>query len=332
MEPVRKSIPKTLLVVKNRALGDSIMGLSSIHFLKDTLPQTRIIYGVPKWIYPLYKNVETYADEIIPLGFKDLKEWRESRKLIKSHKVDSVLELFQSGRTKKFFNLWRLMGGPRYVAHNHHTNKGPVHDQGVIKSNIQRDLDGAWSFFGHGDQPPSFLGYPPTLRVNPKSKGHIVLGVVATRETKMWPLEYYGELTHLIKEKYPESKIIIPLGPADKAIEEELSGKISSHSEFLKVPLDELPVRLAGARHYIGNDTGLKHICVALGIPTYTLFGPEPPTEWHPYDKSLHPYYFREPLECRTRVAHYCALKSCQSMICLNEHKPLNLLNDLKEI
>lgn len=308
------------------------MGLSTLHYLKDTLPETRLIYGVPKWIYPLYKNTQTYADKVIPLSFKDLKEWRESRRLIKEEKIDSVLELFQSGRTKKFFKLWRLFGGPRYVAHNHHTTTGPVHDQGVIKSNIQRDLDGAWTFFGKGVQPPSYLGYSPTLKVEAKNNGHIILGVVATRETKMWPLEYYGELTHLLKEKYPDKKILIPLGPGDKKIEETLSRKISDNATFLKTGLDELPPQLAGASLYIGNDTGLKHICVALGVPTYTLFGPEPPTEWHPYDESLHPFYFRTPLECRTRDAHYCALKSCQSMICLNELKPPNLLEHIKEI
>lgn len=329
MEPVRKSIPKTLLVVKNRALGDSIMGLSTLHYLKDILPGTKVIYGVPKWIFPLYEKVETHADKIIPLSFKNLSEWRESRKLIKEHEVDSVLELFQSGRTKKFFKLWCLLGGPRYVAHNHHIKNGPVHDQGVIKSNIQRDLDGAWTFFGRGDMPPSYLGYPPLLKAPALHDNHIILGVVATRETKMWPLEYYAELTHLLSEKYPSSKILIPLGPGDKAIEEALTGKISAKASFLKVPLNELPAHLSHARQYIGNDTGLKHICVALGVPTYTLFGPEPPTEWHPYDEKSHPYYFRTPLGCRTQNSHYCALKSCHSMICLNEFKPLDLLEHI---
>ncbi len=326
---MKKSIPKTLLVVKNRALGDSIMGLSTIQYLKKELPDTKIIYGVPKWIYPLYRDVGTSADEIIPLSFKTMGDWLESRKVIKERNVDHVLELFQSGRTAKFFNLWRKLGGPKYVFHNHHEKEGNVHDQGVIKSNIQRDLDGAWTFYGSGDSPPNFLQISPYLKRRPENKGHFVLGVVATRQTKMWPLSYYAELTHLISEKFPDKKILIPLGPGDGEIEGQLRGNVSDNSEFLKVPLSELPKKLAGARQYIGNDTGLKHICVALNIPTYTLFGPEPPTEWHPYDPQKHPYYFREPLECRTREAHYCGLNTCQSMICLNELKPSNLLEKI---
>lgn len=323
---MEKSIPKTLLVVKNRAMGDSIMTLSTLHYLKDIMPETKILYGVPKWIAPLYENVETHADEIIPLDFSSLTHWWEMKKLLGSHKIDTVLELFQSGRTAKFFKLWSRLGGPRYVAHNHHTSHGPVHDQGKIKSNIQRDLDAAWTFFGKGTQPPHFLGYPPKVKVhsNTPKDNTIILGVVATRPTKMWPLENYGKLTHLLSDQGKE--IIIPLGPGDNEIENIIAPLVSENTKFIKASLDKLPLELAGCERYIGNDTGLKHICVALGIPTFTLFGPEPPTEWHPYDPILHPYYFREPLECRTKIAHYCGLHTCESMICLNEFGPKEVL------
>jgi heptosyltransferase-2 len=330
---MKKSIPKTLLVVKNRALGDSLMGLSTLQYLKDTLPETTIIYAVPKWIFPLYKNTQTAAHKVIALDFKTKSDWLESRRTIKKLNVDSVMELFQSGRTAKFFKLWRLFGGPRYHFHNHHQRKGPVHDQGIIKSNIQRDLDGAWTFFGHGTQPPNFLGYTPALLTKESSKkNQIVLGVVATRETKMWPLASYGKLTHLIQEKYPDTLIVIPLGPGDKIIEDELKNIISSNTEFLKVPLDLLPVELSGSLQYVGNDTGLKHLCVSLDVPTFTLFGPEPPTEWHPYDPVSHPFYFREPLECRTKSAHYCGLQTCDSMICLNQLSPEDLLKKISGV
>lgn len=327
---MKKSIPKTLLVVKNRALGDSVMGLSTIQYLRDTLPDTTIIYAVPKWIFPLYKNC---GHKVIALDFKTLGDWLESRRIIKEHNIDTVFELFQSGRTAKFFKIWRLFGGPHYNFHNHHSKEGLVFDQGVIKSNIQRDLDGAWTFFGHGSGPPSFLDYPPVLDISDKaSKLQIVIGVVATRETKMWPLSSYGLLTHLIQKNFPKHKIVIPLGPGDNLIEEELKGIISSNTEFLKVPLDRLPLELAGSSLYVGNDTGLKHLCVSLGVSTYTLFGPEPPTEWHPYDSSLHPFYFREPLECRTKSAHYCGLQTCDSMICLNTLSPENLSEKISSL
>jgi heptosyltransferase-2 len=73
-----------------------------------------------------------------------------------------------------------------------------------------------------------------------------------------------------------------------------------------------LAKELSKASMYIGNDTGLKHICIALGVKTYTFFGPEPPLEWHPY-------FYIEGLECRTRDAHFCGLSECESMVCLKD-------------
>ena len=330
---MKKSIPKTLLVVKNRALGDSVMGLSTLQYLKSLYPETHLIYSVPKWISPLYKNVKTAADEILPLELNSAGDWWKNYKILKSKKIDTVLELFQSGRTAKFFHLWEKIGGPHYVFHNHHltkeSSKYPVRDQGVIKSNIQRDLDGAWTFFGKEDV-PDFLDFPPFMKTEDnETKDQIVLGIVATRETKMWPLEYYGKLTYLLKEKYPNTKILIPLGPGDNHLKEEIKKTMHTDCVFLQGPLSELPLHLTGSRQYIGNDTGIKHICIALQVPTFTLFGPEPPTEWHPYNLKNHPIYFRENLECRTRKAHYCGLSTCDSMICLNEFRPEDLIENI---
>jgi heptosyltransferase-2 len=328
---MNKLKPNTLLVVKNRAMGDSIIGLSTLQYLRDILPNTHIIYAVPSWIKPLYDNVETAADEIIEINLKTLSDFPKLWKNLKQYKIDTVFELFQSGRTQKFFKIWEKVGGPSYVAHNHHNKQGPVFDQGIIKSNIQRDIDGAWTFFDDvNEKPASYLDYAPKMTVEPLSKKQIVVGVVATRETKMWPIDNYIELTNKLLDTYPEYEVLIPLGPTDQNIEESLKVITNPRCKIVKESLSNLPKLLAGSKLYIGNDTGIKHICISLGVKSYTLFGPEPPLEWHPYNTEEHSYYFREPLECRTINAHYCGLDTCESMICLNTFTANDLLEKVK--
>lgn len=46
--------------------------------------------------------------------------------------------------------------------------------------------------------------------------------------------------------------------------------------------LNELGRWLAGARVYIGNDTGVTHLAAAAGVPTVALFGPTDPRVWAP--------------------------------------------------
>lgn len=329
---MHKSVPNTLLVIKNRALGDSVITLGTIQYLKELLPKTKIIYAVPNWIKPLYDNVNSAADEVISLNFKDMGNWIDSYQILKNKEVDTVLELFQSGRTAKFFKAVKLLGGPKYYFHNHHKKEGPVHDQGIIKSNIQRDLDAAWTYFGGEEEVPIFSNYHPQIRphTSVEKENLIILGVVATRQTKMWPLSSFLKVAKLIKESHPTFKVVIPLGPQDQRLEAELVHLgLPENVTLVKAPLNELPELFSRAQAYAGNDTGIKHICAALNVPTITLFGPEPPLEWHPYNIDEHPFFYKEPLECRTRNAHYCGLSTCDSMICLNEFKPEEVYQEL---
>ncbi len=303
-------------------MGDAVISLSTLQYLREKFPDHGIILGVPSWIVPLFKNVDIAADRVIGLDFKKPKDWLSNYRKLKDEGIETVFELFVRGSSKKFFKLFSVLYRKNYLFHNHHIkgNTG-VSDQGVIKSNIQRDLDGVASLLVK-EQPPEFLVYPPQMI--PKNKiekdGSIVLGIVATRQTKQWPIENFVELAKTLKNSGKIIKIPVAPNKLDQDLKKkfiELGGEFLA--EFIEVPLSELPLVVAKSEAYIGNDTGLKHISAALGLKTLTLFGPEPPLEWHPYDLTRHQYLYKEPLECRTRTAHYCGLSTCDSMICLKE-------------
>jgi heptosyltransferase-2 len=326
-----------ILLVKNRALGDSILTLSSLNFLKSALPSSEIYLGVPEWIAPLYKDIELNSKEVISFEFSSIKKWYQNYKKIKSLKLDYVIELNQSGSSSKFFKIFCALNNCKYFFHNHHDKKGRfIRNQGIRKPNIQRDLDACWSILKKLDievEVPDYLDYPPILNYeNIKNSDLICLGVVATRRTKMWPLSYYLELCQA--REFKDKLIIIPLSNSviDSKIEEYFLKKgLPENVEIIKAPLSELILSLSPVDLYIGNDTGLKHLCAALGSKTITFFGPEEPLEWHPYNLSKHKYLFVKNLECRTLISHFCALKTCDSMICLNEFKVEHVIQKLKE-
>jgi heptosyltransferase-2 len=328
------------MLVKNRALGDSIMGLSAVSYLKQLYPKSNIIYAVPQWIAPLYSESKTKATLIYPLTLTSFSDgWRLFNDLQKM-KVDHVHEMHQSGRGAKFFKWICFFLGIRYTAHNHHI-KTPtkVIDQGVILPLIQRDLDGVFSFFGKEER-PNYLSFTP--KITPKEKLEkarmIIMGVVATRETKMWPLHNFVELAKLIMKKYPHYAVVIPLSKseADKKIKESLFGLgLSDNISILEWDLCDLPTNFQQAALYIGNDTGLKHLAIAVGIKTYTFFGPEPAQEWHPYKTDDHPYFYQENLSCRTRTHHYCGLSVCDlkegNMQCLNFFSAEHIFSQIEQ-
>ncbi len=314
----------TIFILKYRALGDSIMGLSTISYLRSIYPDSKIYYGIRSWTALLYNCVGSDADGIFPIRLESVSDFFKMWGLYRSLKIDHIHELHLSGRTKRFCSAYSALTGTRYTYHNHHVKGGgPVHDQGVTKALIQRDLDGVYSFLGKDHDLPNYLEYPPKMDIEPvEKKKWILFGVVATRATKMWPLSYYVELARRIKQFYPSFQIVVPLSKSeeDQRIQKRLESLDQNRNLTLVCEhLSKLPGLFKSSGLYIGNDTGLKHLAVACGIKTYTFFGPEPPHEWHPYDPEQHPYFYIEALECRTREKHYCGLSVCDSMICMKK-------------
>lgn len=108
------------------------------------------------------------------------------------------------------------------------------------------------------------LGLVPRIDVGTvESHGKIVVHPFASNPGKRWP----GALALEI----PGETVVRLRGP-----EEELPGALYC------ADLCELGRFLAGAKAYIGNDSGITHLAAAVGTPTIALFGPTDPAVWGP--------------------------------------------------
>jgi len=83
---------------------------------------------------------------------------------------------------------------------------------------------------------------------------------------KNWPLEQFGALAEKLGMPAQWSA-----GP-----EETLPGAVGRES------LWDLAAWLAGARLYIGNDSGITHLAAAVGTPVVAIFGPSDAAVWAP--------------------------------------------------
>jgi ADP-heptose:LPS heptosyltransferase len=97
----------------------------------------------------------------------------------------------------------------------------------------------------------------------------IVIHPFASNEAKRWPGGAGFSLPN-------PSKLVKLRGP-----EEHLPGAIHIPDLF------DLACFLAGARAYIGNDSGITHLAAAVGVPTVALFGPTDPAVWAPRGKAV---------------------------------------------
>ena len=150
-----------------------------------------------------------------------------------------------------------------------------------------------------------FTGLPrgpiPAARVYPQSEAlavvqrklaacHIDVGrstaVVrpgASSAAKRWPVERFATLARHLRDVFHVVPVI-NLGPGDEPIAAEVRSLCAPYAQVLSgLTLSELIALIAGARLFIGNDTGPTHIAAATGCPLLVFFGASNATRWHPW-------------------------------------------------
>jgi heptosyltransferase-2 len=179
------------------------------------------------------------------------------------------------------------------------------------------DIEKAKSFLLKSNLTPPFLG----------------LNMGSSRPTKTWPIERFADLAVEWCKRVPGSTLALGGPQESDRVQDFLRAVNDILHETLKDPaekasirsriygtselsLSELPTILSQLSVLVGNDSGPKHIAVAVNIPTVTFFGPEHPFEWHPYPIDRHPYFFIEGLPCRKDadpgMPPWCGLYECR--------------------
>lgn len=319
--------PRKVLIIKLRAMGDTILTTAPAQALHEELPEAEITALVPDLWAPLLENHP--AIHRLWRFRKDqlFSSWRWISR-IRAEKFDWVMA-FHAGGTA--INLARFSRAPVRAIHFHHLLKPnkystvEIPGKGEVKPIIERDLD-VLRALGLNPQRPAtqiHLRSEETCRAQEfltqqNVRGPVLaLGCGASRPTKQWPMEYFATAAQMWRQKTGGSVITVA-GAGETAV-----------AGSLRLPHDDLrfvAACVSRAQIFLGNDSGPKHLAVALGIPTVSLFGPEHPFEWHPYAKDQHSYFFLDNLPCRAiRVGQapaWCALKTCE----LEQHKCMRQL------
>ncbi|HXR75901.1 MAG TPA: glycosyltransferase family 9 protein [Bryobacteraceae bacterium] len=147
-------------------------------------------------------------------------------------------------------------------------------------------LNGNWRFFralpGAGDaihaidffarQAGAPMGLAPRIET-PEGpvRDEVIIHPFSGSKRKNWPLDRFEELACRLKRPVAWTS-----GP-----EEELAR--ARHFDDLL----SLAEWIAGARLFIGNDSGITHLAAATGIPAIALFGASDPQVWAPRGENV---------------------------------------------
>ena len=333
--------PKKILLIKLRALGDTVLMTSSVESLRRLLPDAEIHVLVPKAWTSIFENNPHVSRVWEWTAKKQSGRWGNITKCLPKLRKEhfDIAVNFHASPSSAWIS--RFSGAPVRANHFHgHAEPNrfstvTIPGKGELKPILVRDLDAiralGWEI-AHPAPTRVYLTHEEKTEAREwidkqgLPKPLLVLGLGASRPTKVWPVNRYVELA--LKWIYKKNGSVVLVGsPTERALFKEFENSFQKNAgpeanfilPRLKIRSDmnvrELAALLSQADVFAGNDSGPKHLAVAVGTPTVTVFGPENPFEWHPYDRTKHPLHFIEALNCRTNLSpngmKWCGIEEC---------------------
>jgi heptosyltransferase-2 len=125
--------------------------------------------------------------------------------------------------------------------------------------------------------------------------------------SKLWPPEHFAKACDAIARRFGLLPVILPApSEGELAIGREVASRAAERCLLVEEPgdLEDLKAFVERAALLVGNDTGPRHVAVALGRPVVTLMGPTDPR--HTEHLLERQRVLREPVECSP-----CGLPAC---------------------
>lgn len=294
---------ENILVIKLRMIGDAVISTPSIRALKEHYEGSHVVLLTSPPASEVFKN-NPYVDEIMiydRIKMNSVKENIVFFKELRRKKIDIAVNLHATFRTALIAFFCRAK---KRVVHNHsgrnYFSSVKITAKKESKSAIERDLDAVRAlgvvpkfkkveiFLDKSEEEFGLKYIKENAGYNPEKNKEKLIAIHpgARRADKLWDSKKYAIVAELLIRKY-NAKLLVISGPGEESIGNEVISEIKSRNSVAHVK--DLNIRqVAGIiKHcdlFTGNDSGLFHIAVALDVPTVTLFGPENPVEWHPYN------------------------------------------------
>lgn len=294
-----------ILVIATKFLGDLIVSTPGLKHLRQKYPQAEIVLLVRSEYENVLKN-NPNINRIISFDFSirnkkllerisaELSFWRKIRK----EKFDVFISL-QPGDRIAFLALVsgaKIRIAPRKQAFNFLFNVlVDVEEDSISYLEYYNRLISAFTnepinyktefFISKGNENSA----EEFLRSNNlgKDESLIVIHPGASEPTKIWQSENFAELIGKILS-INKTKVLLIAGPKEENIVKDIFERVKSKNVFFYNSQD---VNLTAAlmkrgRLFISNDTGTRHLAVALKIPVIALMPNDNQNCWNFYDES----------------------------------------------
>jgi ADP-heptose:LPS heptosyltransferase len=286
-------VSKSILLIKLRGIGDSVLSLPSVEALRQLYPQASLRILVPPASAGVF-SADKRVDEVLVYDKKSLKSPKAQAGLwsaLQERGVDLAFCPHASFRTALL--AW-LSGAEERSVRNHSGkdwfNTVPCDIPKEPKSIIEREFDGlrALGWKGAVPMPQMALGSAGKAwaaawwKKNKPGARSLILAPGASVEDRRWPLGNFAALAQALCKR---GKSVIWMTAPGEALAPP--APVLAQVKLASPPdVQALGALAARAGALLGNNSGPRHLAAACGARTLALFGLDLPREWHPYRES----------------------------------------------
>ena len=292
-----------ILIIRLRSIGDIILLTPTLRLLKDWRPDLRVSAMVESRFAGLLEG-NPAVEEIIPVenragAAKLMARIGIVQELRRRH--FAVCMNLHGGPTSRLFTRW--CAAPWRVGFHHYRGATLyniiVPDARTIlhKASLHTAELQAAAFFHLGlPQKPIpraqiFSGLQhatwwETRRVSlgiPAGKPYAIIHPTASYQTKEWSAEGFAKVGEYLERQAG----VIPIyscGPGETPVLDAVEKAYGGALRRLEgVGLAQFAAALAGARLFVGNDSGPAHMAAALARPVVVIFGSSSSPIWSPW-------------------------------------------------
>lgn len=296
-----------VLAIRLRQLGDVLVTLGSIRALKLAAPGHRIVFVADRAYHSLLRRA-AFIDELCPeppkiSGLGGLSAYERYVDALRRSHPSCVLDFHSNTRSAV---LSFLSGAPVRVGFDVRLRKvfyTDVEPRALFRDGQRlprNSHESALALVRRAGFAAARGGAAGTIPTTPEERergrrlladtcaaegdveGGVLVGLNPGKPypAKAWPADRFGRLARMLREA--GVTVVVLWGPAEKESAERVVEESAGAARIAPaLALDQLPGALSAFRAVVTIDSGLKHLAVAVGVPTVTLFGPTSPSEWH---------------------------------------------------
>ena len=290
------TVIKKILVVRFRRVGDAVLTTALCTSLKKTFPEAEIHYVLNAGIAPLYRD-HPDVDQVISFSNRDnenifryiARVWQ----VMRQNHYDVIIDVRSTFRTL-FFALFGLSAPYRIgtkksynlFLHNYRIDNRRDKTTDVVSHLLmllepleaEREIvyDPEFRLHVSAAEQHAFRDYMEREGVD-FSRPVILAAVTARLAHKVWNKENMKEILRRIIKKY-DAQIIFNYAGDEKAyalgMHCEMGNDPNVFTSISANSLRDLCSLAVNCNFFFGNEGGPRHLCQALGIPTFAIFPP----------------------------------------------------------